>query len=242
MTTSVVRSPMRSATAPRTSVPTAPASSIRKSSRLPSAFEWPSETTQSGTNASSVNHATLRSAITTESSAIARRRSSPRASSPRAAERCQQGQVRRRPREDERRAEDGHHRDEPADEPEPDDELPGHERAEGVADVPAAVEVRHAARPLVAARVRGELGALGMERRNSEPAGENEQQDERVVTARSPRRRCRRRRAACRRESATGRLAGRTTGRRAAERGPTTRLRRAAASPPARSSGESGRS
>ena len=78
VTTSVRRSPTRSATGPSTSVPNAPASSIRKSNRLPAAFECPSDTTQRGTNASNVNQATLRKAMTNPSSAIAYRRSSPR--------------------------------------------------------------------------------------------------------------------------------------------------------------------
>ena len=64
-------------------------------------------------------------------------------------------------------SEDGDHRHEPADEPEPDDELAGRERAERVAGVAAAVEVGHAARALASARVRGELGAFGMEGRDA---------------------------------------------------------------------------
>ena len=145
---------------------------------LPSAFEWPSETTHSGTNARSVNHATLRNAITMPSSAIARRRSSPRSSRRRVSGRRERREVRSEARERGRGDEDRHHRDETPDETEPDDELPGRERAERVADVPAAVEVRHAARLPVPARVRRELGALGMERCNAEAARKDQEQHE----------------------------------------------------------------
>ena len=178
--TSVRRRPMRSATGPRMSVPTAPARSMRKRRRLPSAFECPSETTQSGTKASSVNQATLRSPMTTPSIAIARRRSSPRRSalvSVAGLSCAKRGTTRSERQRDER---DGHHREHAADEPEPDDELPGHERAERVTGVAAAVEVGHPARALVTARVGGELGAFGMKGRNAEPAGEDEQQHERI--------------------------------------------------------------
>ena len=76
--------------------------------------------------------------------------------------------------------EDGNHREKRADEPDAKHEQAGHERAERIAHVAADVEVGHPARPLRAARVRGELRALGMKRGDAEAAGEDEQQDERI--------------------------------------------------------------
>ena len=178
--TSVRRRPMRSATGPRISVPAAPARSMRKRRRLPSAFVCPSETTQSGTNASSVNQATLRSPMTTPSIAIARRRSSPRlnaALSELGLSWAKRGTNRSSASE---MSATGTIASNAADEPEPDDELSGHERPERVAGVAAAVEVGHAARALVTAGIGGELGAFGVKGRNAEPAGEDEQQHERV--------------------------------------------------------------
>src|SRR5205823_581480 len=77
-------------------------------------------------------------------------------------------EVRHRACEPDRREQNRHHRGKPADEAEPDNELSGRERPKRVACVPAAVEVGHAACPLATARVGGELGALRMERRDSE--------------------------------------------------------------------------
>ena len=68
----------------------------------------------------------------------------------------------------------------PADETEPEDELARHEGAERISGVAADVEVRHAARALRAARVLGELRALGMKSRDTETAGEYEQEHERI--------------------------------------------------------------
>ena len=63
--------------APRPSSRAAPPSSISESRRFPYAFEWPSETSQSGTNVISPNQATLRNAITPSSSNSAARSGSP---------------------------------------------------------------------------------------------------------------------------------------------------------------------
>src|SRR5919201_506483 len=71
LASSTGRRPKRSASGPSSSVPVPPVNSISASRWFPCAVEWPSETSQSGTNVISPNHATLRSAITPSSSFIA---------------------------------------------------------------------------------------------------------------------------------------------------------------------------
>src|SRR6184192_339592 len=77
LATSTGLRPRRSAIGPAARVPSPPASSISESRWLPCDLEWPSETSQSGTNVISPNQATLRNAITPSSSASAPGRSSP---------------------------------------------------------------------------------------------------------------------------------------------------------------------
>src|SRR6266516_2227833 len=77
LATSTGLRPRRSAVGPAARVPSPPASSISESRWLPCDLEWPSETSQSGTNVISPNQATLRNAITPSSSASAPGRSSP---------------------------------------------------------------------------------------------------------------------------------------------------------------------
>ena len=64
LTSSTGRRPKRSASGPAARVPSPPASSIKDSRWLPWAFEWPIETSQSGTKVIRPNQATLRKAIT----------------------------------------------------------------------------------------------------------------------------------------------------------------------------------
>src|SRR5919197_4095228 len=77
LATSTGRRPRRSAIGPAASVPSPPARSISESRGLPCDFEWPRETSQSGTKVISPNQATLRKAITPSSSASAPGWSSP---------------------------------------------------------------------------------------------------------------------------------------------------------------------
>ena len=79
------RRPIRSASGPATIVPMPPASSISDSRWFPCAVECPSETSQSGTNVISPNHASERKPITPSSSTSAPGRFSPVAVAPRAA-------------------------------------------------------------------------------------------------------------------------------------------------------------
>ena len=64
LTSSTGRRPNRSASGPAANVPSPPASSISERRWFPCAFEWPSETSQSGTNVISPNQEMLRKAIT----------------------------------------------------------------------------------------------------------------------------------------------------------------------------------
>ena len=97
-----------------------------------------------------------------------------------ATHRCQPRQPRQLPGDEHRRDEHGHHRQQPSDETEPDDQLSGRERPHGIAGVTADVEVGHPTRPFGAARVGRELRALGMKCRNPETTDEDEHDDDRI--------------------------------------------------------------
>ena len=185
---STVRSPIRSAIGPAARVPIPPIRSIDQRSAVPYDFEWPSDTSQSGTNVSTPYQARLRKVITVSSS-------DERADVVLSGDPCSRlavgheaEQVAAQAEQDGRDEQARDSEEQRAVQPERVDEQRRRERAEAEAEVAADREERHPARPPAAADVRRELRALGMERGRPEP-GDDHARDHEPVRRRDARQR-----------------------------------------------------